>query len=108
MDIESIVRNFFLDLAKQLKLPDRNSFSEISLMPAPASTTHLQPFPTIQDHSNSSGRSPQSKGHTQSPKSQCMTSVESNYRSYQQRGARYQTPTQHQTLHNDHGIGLTK
>ena len=44
----------------------------------------------------------------QFPNSHCMGLVESDYRSYQQRGVRFQTPTQHQTLSNDHSIGLTE
>ena len=105
-DIENIVRMFFPDIAKQIKLPDRNLLSEIFPTPAPTSINHIQSFPPTQDHSNSSGRSPQNKCHAQSLKSQCMRSAEPNYRSYQQRDMRSQTPTQHQTLCNDHSIGL--
>ena len=68
--IENIERNFFPDLIEQLKLPDRNSSRDISPMPAPAPVNPLQPFTPAKDHSciSNSDRSPQSKGHAQSPR----------------------------------------
>ena len=47
MEMENIIRNIFPDIAKQLKLPDRNAFSEISPVPVAALTNQLQPFPLI-------------------------------------------------------------
>ena len=68
-EIENIV-NFFPDLVKQLKLPGKNSSSDISPMPAPAPVNHLQPFTPTQYHSGISNidRSSQSKSYAQFPR----------------------------------------
>ena len=58
-EIDNIVRNIFPDLARQLKLLDRNSFSEICPVPVPTSTNCFHPWvTTVENAANLSHQYP--------------------------------------------------